>query len=134
MTPPSRKRAGGDGGSSVAELTLVLPALMLAVGLVVQLALWALAAHAVQAAAASGGDVARSLGGTRAAAIATARGELQAIGGALVASPAIEVAVSPGSGLATVSVGGTVPSLFPGLHLQVSATSVGPVGEFRGTG
>jgi hypothetical protein len=127
-------RAGrGDRGSAVAEMTLVLPALMLAVALVVQLALWALAAHAVQASAASAGDVARSLGGTPAEAIAAARGELASVGGLLVTSPLVSISASP-SGEETVQVAGDVPSLFPGLHLHVSATSVGPAGRFRGTG
>jgi hypothetical protein len=127
-------RAADERGSAVAELTLVLPALMLAVALVVQLALWALAAHAVQASAASAGDVARSLGGTQADAVATARGELSAIGGALVTSPTVSVVGMSGNGLVTVAVAGTVPSLFPGLHLHVSATSVGPAGVFRASG
>lgn len=123
-----------DDGSSVAEMTIVLPALMLVVALVVQLALWAFAAHAVQASAASGGDAGRSLGGTPAQAVAAARAELATVAGGLVTSPSVTVTPPSRNGFETLVVSGVVPSLFPGLHLHVSAASVGPVGEFRGSG
>lgn len=131
--PPAPARPGGaERGSSTPELVLVLPALMLAVTVAVQVVLWALAAHAVQASAATGGDVARGLGGTPAAATAAARAELASIAGGLVDSPAVAVQVLPGE--VSVVVRGTVPSIVPGLHLAVSATSVGPLERFRGSG
>jgi hypothetical protein len=127
--------AGGrpDGGSSAAELVLVLPALMLVVALVVQVILWGLASHAVQASAATAGDVARGVGGTPGAAVAAARSELASVAGGLVDSPDV-VATSIAGGESVVVVSGTVPSLIPGVHLTVSATSIGPFDQFRGSG
>lgn len=128
-----RCRRRDERGSETAELVLVLPALMLAVALATQVVLWALAAHAVQAAAATAGDTARSLGGTPAAAVAAGRAELDQIAGGLVLSPAVAAAVTAG-GDSVVVVSGAVPELFPGVHLHVSATSTGPLGQFRGSG
>jgi hypothetical protein len=123
----------GEEGSSSAEIVLVLPVLMLLVAFAMQLALWALASHAVQASAATAGDVARGLGATPAEATAAARTELAAVAGGLVDSPDVQVTTAA-SGVSVVVVSGSVPSLVPGLHLEVSATSVGPLGEFRGSG
>lgn len=132
-TDPRTRRRGADAGSSSAELVLVIPALMLVIALVMQLILWALAAHAVQASAATAGDVARGLGGTSAGAVAAARAELASVAGGLVDSPQV-VASAASGGVSVVVVSGTVPSLIPGVHLLVSATSVGPFAQFRGSG
>lgn len=128
-----RRRHRQETGSSTAELVLVLPALMILVSLAMQLIFWALASHAVQASAATGGDVARMSGATPAQAVAAARAELESIAGGLVTSPAVSVSTLPG-GQEVFSVSGTVPSLIPGVRLEVSATSIGPLGRFRGTG
>jgi Flp pilus assembly protein TadG len=128
-----RASPAAEEGSSTAELVLVLPVLMLLVAFAMQLALWALASHAVQASAATAGDVARGLGATPAEASAAARAELAAVAGGLVGAPEVQVTTAA-SGVSVVVVSGSVPSLIPGLHLEVSATSVGPLGEFRGSG
>jgi Flp pilus assembly protein TadG len=63
-SPPAVGSGGRDDtGSSAAELVLVLPALMLVVALVMQVILWALASHAVQASASTAGS--RRHGGAR---------------------------------------------------------------------
>ena len=124
---------GREAGSSTAELVLVLPALMILISLAMQLVFWALASHAVQASAATGGDVARMSGATPAQAVAAARSELASIAGGLVTSPVLRVtSIAGGEEVFTVS--GTVPSLIPGVRLVVTATSVGPFDMFRGSG
>jgi hypothetical protein len=125
--------AGSESGSSAAELVLILPALMLLVAMALQLAVWALAAHAVEAAAATAGDVARSLGATPSEAVGAGQGELTSISAGLVEAPNVRASTIPGD-VSVVVVSGVVPSLIPGLHLTVSATSVGYLGEFRGSG
>jgi len=134
---PAERATRGMGrdelGSHTPELVVVLPALFILVALFVQVALWALASHAVQAAASSGGSAARTLGGTPASGIQVARSELSSIAGGLVLSPSVTAAILPGNE-EVVSVSGSVTSLFPGLHLTASASSIGPLQRFWGNG
>jgi hypothetical protein len=128
-----RVAMASDRGSSPAELVLVVPALMILIALAMQVVFWALASHAVQASAATGGDVARMSGATEAQALAAARTELSSIAGGLVLSPTVSATTIAG-GDEVFSVSGSVPTLIPGVHLRVTATSIGPLELFRGSG
>jgi hypothetical protein len=58
---------------------------------------------------------------------------VHAIAGSLVASLTVGVQPLPDDFVA-VSASALVPTIFPGLHLHVSAVSTGPVEGFRATG
>jgi predicted metal-binding membrane protein len=134
---PAERAAAGMGrdelGSYAPELVVVLPALFILVALFFQIVLWALASHAVQAAASNGGSAARSWGGTPAGGISVARSELSSIADGLVLSPSISAAILPGAE-EVLTVSGSVPSVFPGLHLTAGASSIGPLQTFRSSG
>jgi hypothetical protein len=123
--------SGRDAGT--AELVVVLPALMILLALVLQFVFFVLASHTVEAAAATGGDVARAYGSTPAAGVAAADRELQAIGGRFVLSPKVNATeLSGGEEVVTVEAG--VISLLPGINLDVHASSIGPLSQFRAGG
>jgi len=101
---------------------------MVLVLFVVQAALWAHAAQVVGSAAAQGVQAATDLGGT------LAEGEASA--GAFVASdgsvvhPVVTVSAIPG-GEVEVRVTATADSIVPLLHLDVGATRLGTLQQFR---
>lgn len=130
---PSGHPARGEGGAAIAELLFVLPAVLVLFGLGVQLALWALAAHALDDAVAAGGAAWRDRGGTAAQATTAVESELAAIAGRLVLRPKVTLR-DLGYGEATISASGAVPSVLPGFVVTVSATSTGPVAQFRASG
>jgi hypothetical protein len=92
-----------------------------------------MATHAAEAAVSEGGAVARSAAGGVAAARALVLADEHRLAGGLLVSPQISVRASPGPKL-IVSIEAGVPSLLPGLHLSVRATSEGPTQQFRGDG
>lgn len=122
-----------DAGSATPEIVIVLPALMLLLLLGVQLALWGLAAHALDDAVAQGGAALRTNGSSARGATGLVLGELHAIAGGLVLHPVTTTATLPG-GTVALSATGTVPSILLGISLRVSATSTGPVQRFRASG
>lgn len=127
-----RRRTLDDEGSETAEIVLVMPVLMALLLLGLQLALWGLAAHAVSLGVAEGGAAARASSRPRdAPAVVVA--DVHAIAGSLVGSLTVGVRSAPDD-FVTVSASGSVPTIFPGLHLHVSAVSTGPVQGFRATG
>ena len=123
----------GDGGSSTPELVVILPVLLLLITASLQLALWALASHALSDSVAEGGAALRSEGGTSTAARASTLQELQDIASGLVLSPAVSTQ-TPSDGVASLYASGTVPSLLPGMSLTVSAESTGPEQRFWASG
>ena len=139
--PASCREAGGvprrqrfdDRGSESIEIVLILPALMALVVLGLQLAMWGLAAHALSLGVTEGGAAARAQLGSNRGAERIVAGDVHAIAGSLVGSLKIDVHTSPDD-FVFVSATGRVPSIFPGVHLQVSADSTGPVQGFRAGG
>ncbi|GEM_PF-2902304 len=123
------RRRGEEG---LAAVVVVLPAFLLLVWLALQLALWGLAAHAAQLAAAEGGQAARAFGGGPGAGRAAADRVLAGLGSALE-QPIVRVTQGPG-GSVTVAVSGRVAPVLPGLPLHVSASSTGPAQRFRDSG
>ena len=128
-----RRAIAPERGSGTPELVIIVPVLFLVVTLSFQLALWALAAHALSASVAEGGAALRSQGGTIVAARATVSQELQAVARNLVGHPSVSLTILPG-GFEAITASASVPSVFPDLHLVVSATSAGPAEGFRAAG
>lgn len=122
----------GLGDEGLAEVVIVFPAFLLIVWLALQLAVWGLAAHAAELAAAEGGRAGRDFGAQPGAARQAAEAVLRKIGTTLD-DPVVRV-VRAGGGTLTVSVTGRVLTVVPGLPLTASATSRGPIQEFRSGG
>lgn len=122
-----------DTGAETAEIVLVLPVLMGLLLLGLQLALWGLAAHAVAFGVAEAGAAARAQPGSPQNAASIVSNDVRATSGSLVGSLETGVQVLPDDFLA-VSATGVVPTVFPGLHLRVSAVSTGPAQTFRASG
>ncbi len=112
---------------------LILSALMMLVTALLQLAMWALASHALSLAVADGGAEARAQPGSGAATASLVRTEASEIGGSLVGSLSVAVTALPDN-FVQVSATGTVPAIIPGIVLTVSSASVGPEQDFRGSG
>ena len=107
--------------------------MLLAIAFAFQFMFWALASHAVLAAAAAGGDFARARESSLQVGATVARNELAAIAPGLVLDP-IVITRETEAGDDVIIVGGAVASVFPGIHLRVGAVTVGPRNEFRGSG
>lgn len=122
-----------DMGAETIEFVLIIPALMALIVAGLQLALWGLAAHALSLAVAEAGAEARSQSGNPASAIAIVHQDIGKVAGSLVGSLDVQVRSLPDDFLA-VSASGVVPTIFPGIHLQVSSVSTGPVQGFRASG
>ncbi len=121
-----------DRGESP-ELVLVLPVLMGLLLFALQLVLWALAAHALALAVAEGGATARTALGNPTVAASLVRRDVHAVAGSLVGSLDVAVERSPDA-VVTVTASGVVLGLLPGIHLHVSAESVGPEQAFHAGG
>jgi Flp pilus assembly protein TadG len=122
-----------DRGSSTVEIVVILPLLMLLLTVGLQFALWALASNALSDSVGQGGAALRADGGNATAARTTVSQELQALASGLVLRPTVSVQALPDS-FASLSVSGALPSLIPGEHLTVSASSTGPEQQFRADG
>ena len=129
---PKRHRFDDRGSESI-EIVVLLPALMALLVLGLQLAMWGLAAHALSLGVTEGGAAARSQLGSDRGAETVVASDVHAIAGSLVGSLKIDVQALPNS-FVSVSATGEVPSIFPGLHLKVSADSTGPLQGFRAAG
>ncbi len=128
-----RPRQSRDRASGTVEAVIIVPALMLILLVFVQYALWAHASSLVQAAAAQGDQAARASGGTPAAGIVAAEQFLHRTGAEVIVGPVVRAHVQAGN-MARVDVAGDVESILPGVHIGVSATSIGPVQTFRRSG
>jgi Flp pilus assembly protein TadG len=127
--PSTRRRRGQDErGSALVEAVLVFPALLLAVMLIVQFALYFHAQSVAAAAAQDAVTQARHNSGTEADARAAGYATLDELGPRLLTRR--EVTVERGTEEARVTVSATVASLVPGLHLRVEETAAGPVERF----
>ena len=104
----------GDDG--LAEFVVCIPVFFLAVLLAVQFALWAHASHLARAAAEQGASTAAAYGSTPAAGTSAAYRFITTTG----AGDTVQVTIT-----------GRAQVIIPWLSMQVSATSVEPVQEFR---
>jgi Flp pilus assembly protein TadG len=117
-----------DLGSTVVEVVVLVPLLMLLVLAAVQFVLWGHAEQVVQLAAAEANGAATVYGGTSGAGTRAAESVLSgagsSVGGARV------VVRQDTTGTTSVRVTGTAPAVLPGLDLAVSASVVGPRQRF----
>jgi Flp pilus assembly protein TadG len=125
-------RLGDQAGSAAVEAVVVVPVFMVAVLVALQLAIWAHAEHVVEAAAARGDAVAQELGSTPGAGREAAVEMLEVSGKNLVGRTVVSETLAGDQ--AVVAVQGNAQSILPWLDLPVSATSIGPLQEFRTSG
>ena len=130
VSRPATRRCRGrnERGSALVEAVLVFPALLLAVMLIVQFALYFHAQSVAEAAAQDAVTHARHVGGTEADARAAGYDTLDTLGPRLLTRRDVTVERSTETARATVSA--TVASLVPGLHLRIEETAAGPVERF----
>lgn len=126
----SRRSAERHRGSATVEAVVLVPAAMLALLVVLQVGLWALAAEAVQQVADRAALAAASLGAGPPDGQQAARAALAGMAGRLVIDPSVTVTAS-GSNADDVVVTGQVESLVPGWHPAVTARRQATVQRFR---
>jgi Flp pilus assembly protein TadG len=124
----ARRRKRDEQGSALVEAVLVFPALLLAVMLIVQFALYFHAQSVAEAAAQDAVTQARHVGGTETGGRDAGYATLDKLGPRLLTRR--EVTVQRGTETARATVSATVASLVPGLHLRIEETAAGPVERF----
>ena len=124
-----RRRTRDDGGYSVVEAAITLPALILFTMLVVQYALLWHGRHVVEAAVQDGVRAARAYQATAADGQQSAEAYLQAVAPSLLTTRRVEV--SRTATTVTVRIQATVLSVIPvGEALQVEESGAAPVERF----
>jgi Flp pilus assembly protein TadG len=116
------------GATSIVQVVLIAPVLLLVLMFIVQFALVAHARSVVEAAAEQGAVVARRADGTQGGAQAEAVKYLDRLGPKMLTTRSVLASRTPE--IATVTVTGTVISLVPGVHPKVKETSSGPVERY----
>lgn len=116
------------GATSVIQLVLIFPALLMMLMSIIQFGLLAHARNVAEQAAQEGAATARRFDGTEAEAKADALTYLTLLGPQTLQDRG--VTVNRGSQSATVTITGTVISLVPGVNLSVSESSTGPVERY----
>ena len=124
MSWPGRSEAG----AATTEFVIIVPALMLLIMLVIQFALYYHAANVATAAAQDSVRAARIENGSAGAGQARAHELLDHAGDSVFTS--VSVQTSRGGRSVRAQVDGTVISVIPGLHLQVSRSADGPIEQF----
>jgi hypothetical protein len=123
-TPPRTPAAtAGERGAATAETVLAIPAVLLLILLIVQLAVWQHATHLAQAAAEHALNAARVQGGTAADGRAAAQQFLRPATGPLRAPT---LTIDRGATTITVTLDATAEPIIPGLRLPIHARAVGP--------
>lgn len=124
--PARPDRTRGDDGLLTPSAAALFPVVMLIILTMFQAVVYFEAQEHAQAAAAEGARAARLYNATAPAGTREARLLLSQTGGGwLLSDPT--VTASRTAAWAQVQVGGTAPSLIPGVHLRVSKTVSGPV-------
>lgn len=134
--PAARPRAAarrtgepGDRGASSVELVITMPALLLAVLVIMQFGIWAHAQHVALAAARDGAEAARAYGASEAAGHDRATTSLDRLGPTILRDPHIEVTRTAQE--VTVTVTAHAPSILGGLFtFGVREQAHGPVERF----
>jgi Flp pilus assembly protein TadG len=119
-----------DRGALTLSYVVLLPFVLAFLTVVVQGSFWFLAREAALAAARQGADAARALHSSPAAGGAAALAFARHSGSGYLVNPRASMAGSTATTV-SVTVRGSVPSLVPGLVVQVSETVQAPVEEFR---
>ncbi|RCG26001.1 pilus assembly protein [Streptomyces diacarni] len=124
----------GESGMSAIEFVILTPVLFFLIFATVQFALYFFADHVAQAAAQAGARKARQEadadpGGWRAKARETSGSYIEQLGPELILDPDVTM-LHPEQNTVGVEIRARVPSVFPGLDLDVYALSQGPVERF----
>ncbi|WP_323384913.1 TadE family protein [Streptomyces calidiresistens] len=128
-------RAGNDRGASAIEFVVLTPIMFFMIFAAVQFALYSFAEHVAKAAAQAGARTARAEADANPGTWAGSASEksydyLHQIGrGLFEGSPVVRVE-RPAEYTVRVTVTGNVPTIVPGMSLQVTAVSEGPVERF----
>lgn len=125
MIMTARASASKDAGSASVEHTIVLPAYLALLMLIVQAAIYFHAEHITAAAASEAAVTAGVEGGTGDDGRTEAARILSATASGFLLKPAVEVTRAPT--LTTVRISGRVVSLLPFVHLTASSVAHGPV-------
>jgi len=118
----------GDAGTSVVELVITMPALLLAMMAIIQFGLWQHAQHVALAAAQEGARVARAYDGGTSAAQARTNAYLDKLGPTILSQRSVSVRRTTSE--ASVTVTGRAVSVFPVFGLRVREQAGGPVERF----
>jgi hypothetical protein len=121
-------RADAEGGSVAAQTVVAIPLLIMLPMLIVQVALWAFAAHTAQAAASQALDAARVLSGTSRTGQAEANQILNQLTSGTLHN--VHILVQRTARTVSVTITGTTETIVPGMHLSVHAHASGPVEIF----
>lgn len=116
------------GATSVIQLVLIAPALLMMMMAIVQFGLLAHARNVAEQAAQEGAASARRFDGTEASAKTDALKYLTLLGSQTLKDR--DVVVNRGAQNATVTITGKVLTLVPGLDLHVQESSTGPVERY----
>ena len=117
-----------DRGAVAAQVVVAIPLLVIVPMLIVQVALWAFAAHAAQAAASQALDTARTLGGSNISGQAEATQILDQLTSNTLHDPHVTVQRTATAVIVTIT--GTSETIVPGFHLTVRAQASGPIEAF----
>jgi hypothetical protein len=117
-----------DRGAVAAQIVVAIPLLVMVPMLIVQVAIWAFAAHAAQAAASQALDTARDLDGSNISGQAEARQILDQLTSNTLHDP--RVVVQRTATTVTVTITGSTETIVPGFHMTVRAHASGPVEAF----
>ncbi len=124
----ARPERPNDAGTSAVELVITMPALLIAVLTVIQIALWMHAQHVALAAAQDGVRVARAYGGTEEDARARTLENLDRLGPSILRDRTVEVTHTENT--ATVTIRGTATSILGIFTLPVHERAQGPIERF----
>jgi Flp pilus assembly protein TadG len=134
--PPRRRRRSrarhgvrdNDDGSSIVELVIVFPALLLVVMMTIEFGIWMHARHVAQAAADDGLARAQQLNGTADLGRAEAQTSLARLAGTMLTHPSVTATRSRTT--ASVTIDATSISVVPFFTLTVHERVSGPVERF----
>ena len=121
-------RTSRDRGAVAAQVVVAIPLLAMLPMLIVQVALWAFAAHAAQAAASQALDTARVVGGSNSSGQAEATQILDQLTSNTLHDP--HVTVQRTATTVTVTIMGTSETIVPGFHMTVHVHASGPIETF----
>lgn len=121
-------RHSGDDGSSIVELAIVFPALLLVVMTTIEFGIWMHARHVAQAAADDGLARVQQLNGTADLGRAEARTSLARLAGTMLTHPS--VTATRDRTTASVTIDATSISVVPFFTLTVHERVSGPVERF----
>src|SRR6266567_2223884 len=124
-----RRHGRGDRGALTLSYVIIVPVFLLAVMIIAQASLWYLGRQAALAAARQGADAARVVGAPLGAGPRAALAFARSAASGYLLGPSAD---SRGSSSTTVAirVRGKVPSLVPGVAINVSQVARAPVEQF----